>query len=422
MLTDDAKSSMYPFLLNLLNSGDITSLKDALPATTTFFATQGGLKSAMNAPAPATKNQIGVVSIHHPIFKYDQACGPKGTQSIMALMEEWKMNDDILGVIHDYNTGGGQASGNAEFAEYVHNYPKPVVSFTKDILGSAAYYMASASDYIIAHKYADLIGSIGSMFYKVNMEGVIKKQGGEVYEIYADPSTDKNSYSRALKAGDERPLIESVINPLANQFISDVKKYRTGVSEEALKGGVFNPEKAKELKLIDAIGTFQDAIDKVFELSQVNNQISNTSTMSKNREELQAVLGLDGPLAATEEHGSYLNEDQLDAVENRLTEQATAVANAQTEAQTAKDDLATEQTASTEVANKVNALAALANAETGETVADTLANLENRINEMNAKPGDSHTTAKKKENEEEASHPYMDFDTPFYNKAKSLLN
>lgn len=386
------------------------------------FANKAGSVSADFGETNSNEKYAVVISLKNPIYKYNQECGPRGTKSKMAAMDRYKNDDSIAGIILDIDSGGGQVSGTPEFYDYIKSYPKPVVTYTDGMMCSAAYYIGSSADHVIANRRADAIGSIGAYSQFLDLQGYYEKKGAKLHTIYATKSTEKNQAYREALEGNYDMYIKQELDPIVDDFISDIKEVRKGVSESVFKGGTWNASESLEKGLIDAIGTFQDAIDKVFELSQVNNQISNTSTMSKNREELQAVLGLDGPLAATEEHGSYLNEDQLDAVENRLTEQATAVANAQTEAQTAKDDLATEQTASTEVANKVNALAALANAETGETVADTLANLENRINEMNAKPGDSHTTAKKKENEEEASHPYMDFDTPFYNKAKSLLN
>ena len=362
MFTNSSKSVLLPFLFQMISNKGLT-LEGSLSETSHYFSFQSGSKSVLNHSDPLSSDTVGVINIHHPIFKYDQQCGPKGTQTIINMMEGWKGEAYIKGVVLDVNSGGGQASGCSEFAEYIDNYSKPVVTFTKDTIGSAAYYFSSASDAIIAHKHADFIGCIGSMFYSVNVEGILTKKGATINELYADLSPEKNKQSRELNKGNERPLIEHILNPSAQQFHDDVKKYRPQISESALKGDIFSPSAALSKGLIDEIGTLESAIDKVFELAKATPDNSKTNnskkkTMNKlNVPLMEAIIG--SPFSEGEtENGIILTDDDALAIENRLSENDTAISNAEIESQTSTDRITELEAESSTVTTAIqNALA-----------------------------------------------------------------
>ena len=321
MFSGDTGNDLIPFLMSTITGQEI---KETLN-TTGFYLS--GAKMAFdpfnpNEPtASASKEEkVGIIQVHHPIFKYDQFCGPKGTQTIMSILEDWKNDDSVIGVVMDYNSGGGQVSGTREIAQYIFNYEKPIVSYSNDIVGSAAFYMFAAGKHRIVNQYADFLGCIGTMWYSIDVTGAIEKAGGKVNEIYSDLSPEKNIHSRELKNGNDRPIIEKILNPDALTFHEDMKMFLPNISEKALKGDIFLPKEAIEEGLADTIGTMQDAIDKVFELSNAkksNNSKSNTNMNTKSLPKVEAVLGLDAPLALTD-NGSFLNEEQLETINGRL--------------------------------------------------------------------------------------------------------
>ena len=183
MFSGESKNIMMPFLLNIING---TNSEVSLNPTKLLSASiKGDINPFDISATPSNEKKVGLIQVHHPIFKYDQYCGPKGTQTIMNILESWKTDDSIIGVVMDYNSGGGQVSGTREASRYIFDYPKPVVSYTNDICGSAAFYMYAAGDYHFINQYADLIGCIGTMWYSVDLEGVIEQNGGKVNEIYS---------------------------------------------------------------------------------------------------------------------------------------------------------------------------------------------------------------------------------------------
>lgn len=360
MFSGESKNIMMPFLLNIING---TNNEVSLNPTKLLSASIQGDLSPINISAPySNEKKVGIIQVHHPIFKYDQTCGPKGTQTIMNILESWKTDDSIIGVVMDYNSGGGQVSGTREAARYIFDYTKPVVSYTNDVCGSAAFYMYAAGDYHLVNQYADLVGCIGTMWYSIDLEGVIEKNGGKVNELYSDLSPEKNIHSRALKSGDAKVLIEKMLNPDAATFHADIKEFMPSISEKALKGDVFLPEEALNEGLADSFGTLQDAIDKVFELAnQSSNLNTNINMTTKSLPRVEAVLGLEASLALTE-NGSYLNEEQLSTIEASLDTALNENANLQTQLTDAQNAQTTAvdavQTQLTEAQNSLNTVTA----------------------------------------------------------------
>jgi protease-4 len=392
MLDESSKTALLPFLLSILKG---TELKHtALQPTEFLFATKNNVLNPEKKGFDIENNSVALVNIHHPIFKYDQSCGPKGTQTIIQHLEALEGNPNIKGVVLDFNSGGGQASGNAEFFEFIKNYSKPVVSFTKDVIGSAAYYMASASDYIFAHKHADFIGSIGTMFSKLDLTAAMEKAGVNLIEEYSDLSPEKNKLSRTLKDGDTSVLIKEYLNPMAEEFHNDVKSARPNISEKALKGDVFKPAKSLKLGLIDQIGTLQDAINKVFELSE-NNKNTNTTTMSKNYTAIQETLGLEVAFESNNDAGFFLSEEQMQVIEEKLAGSegliGEAIAPLNTKITELEGKVATAQTQSENITNAITK--ALETAEITEELSneDAVNALANKVVEYGQLDGAQHT-------------------------------
>ena len=406
MLSQSSKTALLPFLLSIIKGQPIAN-ESLSPTVFSFYNKEKGFQSLVDFNANTTNdNAVAIVAIHHPIFKYDQTCGPKGTQTIINELRTLENNPRIKGVVLHFNSGGGQASGNAEFFDFIKEYSKPVVSFTKDIIGSAAYYMAAASDAIIAHEHADFIGSIGTMFSKIDINAALEQKGVKVIEEYSDLSPEKNKLSRTLKEGDTTVLIKEYLNPLAEKFHNAVKSTRVNITEKALKGDVFNPEQALQEGLIDTIGTLQDAINKVLELATENTNV-NTNVKTQTMENYKAIEEVIG--ATFEEgdntNGLFLTEAQMDALENKIggireaIEIATAPLNEKiTELESS---VATAQTNSENLTNAITAALETAGIEEELSNEEAVTALANKVVEYGKFDGSAHTKVVDDANQEQ---------------------
>ena len=271
-----------------------------------------------NTSVNATANKVVVVDFKQPVLKFDYMYW-LGTKTYTRILDQLKNDDSVAGVVLDIDSGGGQVYGTPEFYDYIINYPKPIVAYTDGYMCSGAYYIAAATQKIIANKRADAIGSIGAYATIVDSNGIWEHFGAKVHTIYATKSTEKNSeYREVIDNSNYEPYIKNQLDPIVETFITDMKFMRPQISEECFKGGTWTGEQSLELGLVDENGTLQDAINSVFELAiNTNNSKSNTNMNTKSLPKVEAVLGLDAPLALTD-NGSFLNEEQLETINGRL--------------------------------------------------------------------------------------------------------
>lgn len=356
-IQEDYAVALFPSLVSVLNGADLSSVTPHNPNVITAFNADMSPSLLGEDTAATTDKRVVVLGIKSPIYKYDQPCGPTGTRTMRATLEQFKTDDSIAGIVLDIDSGGGQGAGTSEFYDYISSYPKPIVSYTDGLICSAAYYFASASNHIIANKRADKIGSIGAMAVSVDMSGVVEKQGGKVHIMYASKSKKKNKSARALTEDNDTSVhITEVLDPLVEDFHNDMLTSRPNLNTEVLEGDVYTPQDALKHNLIDSIGTFADAVNKVFELSERNNSNLNKPQMSqKERPLLQAALGLESALQELDGHSS-LSTEHFDQLEQTLSERNDSLSEKETQLNTANASLSELQNQNTELQTALDAL------------------------------------------------------------------
>lgn len=408
-----------PLISNFIKSGIQADLKPNKINISSYRNLAGNLMNGDEMAAADNDAVVFVLDIKAPIVKYDQYCGPIGTKTMISMLDSIKDDSKILGVVLDVDSGGGQAYGTPEFYDYIRSYSKPIVAYTDGMMCSAAYYFSCACDHIMVNKRAEDVGSIGAYTQFIDLSGKYEKEGIKEHTITATKSTEKNkAYMEAL-AGNYEPYISEVLDPLVDTFITDMKAARPQLNEAVFKGATYNGVKAVEMGLVDSIGTLSDAIAWVAEKSKkVNNSNFNTNTMSKERANLQGVLGLDAPLASNDQ-GTYLNDSQLNIIENALNGQ-TEVLNqlkddhkALITALEADKQKAIDKT--TALAKGLNTVATTLGADVSisEESVDVSA-LTDKVVELQAEPGATHTTAGTPITKEDNKHSYIDFASPMY--------
>ncbi|RZJ71093.1 S49 family peptidase [Flavobacterium sp.] len=390
--------AMLPILSSVLAKADFKPIAEEERQIDHFVTGRNAhlIKGSNFNESGQNNEYVAVIALKDPIYKYDQECGPYGTKSKIRRLQSFEADPNCKGIVLDIDSGGGQVSGTPEFHDIVKNFSKPIVTYTDGLMCSAAYYIGSASSHIVANKRADAIGSIGVMIHFVDLTGYFEQLGAKVITEYSTHSTEKNRPLEELLGGDASRYIKEELDPIAETFIADMKAARSGIPEDTFLGGTWNAQDALSRNLIDEIGTLQTAVEKVFELAKNTNP--NSNTMSKNRTNLQAVLGLDAPLVETEEKGSYLNGEQLDTVETRLAENESSIATLTQERDEALANVnqdAADATAQVTTAEaSVDALLTDSGLEITGTLQEKLTSLSAHVVELNAKDGADHTNPK----------------------------
>ena len=360
-----------------------------------------GVQMTSENPAiQSTAKKVVVLDFNQPVVKYDYYPW-LGTQSYMNILKQLEQDSSVAGIVLKIDSGGGQVYGTGEIYDFIKNYSKPIVAFTHGYMCSGAYYIAAPTDLIIANKRADAIGSIGAYATIIDTDGIWEHFGAKVHSIYASKSTDKNSdYNEVVQNSNYEPYIKNQLDPIVETFIQDMKSVRPQLSEEVFKGGTWTGEQSLEMGLIDAIGTIEDAINAVYDLAVQSNNFKNENMNTKQLPHVQAVLGLNAPLASTEELGSYLNAEQLDTLEARIEELETSNTTLQEAIDASvldtsiQDQLVVAQSSVTGMEASIDTLLVSAGLLVEGTIEEKTAALNATILEMGSKDGDSHTALK----------------------------
>ena len=188
------------------------------------------------------------------------------TQSSAAIEEIHQYLEDggVKAIVLRIDSPGGGVGPSQEIHREVlkAKQQKKVVVSMGSVAASGGYYIACASDLIVANP-GTITGSIGVIMEFTNLEELLKKIGVKGVVIKSGEYKDIGSPFREMTV-DEKKIMQDVIDNVNKQFIQAVAEGRkldrnkvAGIAD----GRIFTGEQAQQLGLIDRIGNLQDAID-----------------------------------------------------------------------------------------------------------------------------------------------------------------
>ena len=305
------------------------------------FAISGIDSSTTSVIKDAAPGSIAVIPIVGAIMKRDQFCGPVGTQTIMDSIKQADANPNISAIILKIDSPGGMVDGTQELADAIKQTTKPIVAYADGLMASAAMWIGSAANEIIASSETANIGSIGTMISFADMQPMYEALGVKFHEIYASQSIDKNKiFSDALK-GDYSSIQKEMLDPTNKIFMNAIKTNRKGkidlTNENVLTGKIYMASDAVKYGLADSIGNFDYAISRANELAN-SNSINNNSKQyeMKIKESWTAIKSYLSAKFSTEVvEGTELTVDHIE----KMNEELGAVAAVKAELQTAKETI-----------------------------------------------------------------------------------
>ena len=186
---------------------------------------------------------------------------------------------DVMGIVFDVNSYGGEAAGCFECSADIKKLAngKTTMAVIDSNCYSAAYAIAAGTDRIVATPSGGA-GSIGVVAMHVSYEKMLSEAGVEITFIFAgDHKVDGNPYqdlSAEVKADIQRSIDASY-----NAFVALVAAGRKmdEKSVRATEARIYRAEEAKNLGLIDAIASPSEAVMAFLgELSGSNPQLQST--------------------------------------------------------------------------------------------------------------------------------------------------
>ncbi len=186
-------------------------------------------------------------------------------QATISELKHYSENPLVKAIVLRIDSPGGGVVPSQEIHDAVKRVKnksnKAVIASMGTVAASGGYYIAAATDRIIANP-GTLTGSIGVIMEMANFEGLMKKVGVEGVVIKSGRFKDVGSPLRKM-SDEERKLLQSVMDDVHHQFIQDVADGRSlEVSEvEPLADGrIYTGRQAKEARLVDELGDLDDAI------------------------------------------------------------------------------------------------------------------------------------------------------------------
>jgi protease-4 len=183
----------------------------------------------------------------------------------------YRENPQVKAVVIRINSPGGVVGPTQELHQAlmrVREAGKPVVASLGSVAASGGYYTAVAADRIFANP-GTLTGSIGVIMQMANVESLFKKVGVDYVVVKAGRYKDIGNFTRPMTP-EERRVLQTLLDDVHAQFIDAVATGRKLDRADVIKfadGRVFSGTQAKDLKMIDTLGSFEDAINEAAKLA-----------------------------------------------------------------------------------------------------------------------------------------------------------
>jgi len=184
-------------------------------------------------------------------------------------------NDDIRAVVLRVDSPGGVVAPSQEIYDEVRKFAakKKIVVSMGSLAASGGYYISAPATLIYANP-GTITASIGVIIKLSNIEALMDKIGIKATVIKTGRFKDSGSPVRELTEED-RAMFQSVIDSTHNQFVKAVASGRKLPEDEVRRiadGRVLSGEQALALKLVDRLGTLQDAIEEAGRLAGIKGE------------------------------------------------------------------------------------------------------------------------------------------------------
>ena len=225
-------------------------------------------------------------------------------QDVCKDLEKLANDDNVKAVVLRVNSPGGSAYASEQIWHSIMNLKakKPVVVSMGGYAASGGYYISCPANYIIAEP-TTITGSIGIFGMFPDFSGLLtEKLGVKFDEVKTNKHAAFGTIARPFN-DEEMALLDQYIGrgyELFRKRVADGRKQSIEQIEEIAQGRVWLGNDALSIKLVDAIGSLDDAIKKAAELAKVKEyHTSNYPAKESWFEQL---------LSQTTDKGSYIDD------------------------------------------------------------------------------------------------------------------
>jgi signal peptide peptidase SppA len=239
------------------------------------------LETQMGRPLDNTGNRVtmrgrtAVLGIDGPLVRYgsvfDSVSGLTSVEFLARDLETALADPKVENVVLNINSPGGQVDGINALSDFIRASQdrKPIYAYVDGLAASAAYWIASATERIVAEE-ASRVGSIGVIASVMDNSAAQERQGLKRYTIVSSQSPKKGL---SVSSADGRSQLQAMVDSAAELFISKVAAFR-GVTPERVtsdfgQGFVVTTGEARKAGMIDGVSPFEGFLKGLAERAPV---------------------------------------------------------------------------------------------------------------------------------------------------------
>ncbi len=192
-------------------------------------------------------------------------------------LEQYGKQRGVRAVVLRLNTPGGGVAASQEIYQALLKFRaesgKKVIASMSSVAASGGYYIACAADRVFANP-GSITGSIGVIAEWYNYGDLLRWAKMQDIVIKSGEYKDAGNPARPITDA-ERAYFQRIIDGLYKQFVDAVSKNRKMPDDVVRKigdGRVFTGEEAKNLGLVDELGTLQDAIQAAARMTGISGE------------------------------------------------------------------------------------------------------------------------------------------------------
>jgi protease-4 len=179
---------------------------------------------------------------------------------------------NVCAVVVRINSPGGAVTATdimwRDLQAFRARTQRPVVACLMDLGCAGGYYLATASDRILAHP-TTLTGGVGVILNLYNLEDFLNTYNVRTQFVKAGAKIDMGTMLKTLDP-ESRRLLQRMADHLHERFKEIVRRQRqrlNGDEATLLDGRILNAPEALERGLIDDVGYLDDAIEMARQLA-----------------------------------------------------------------------------------------------------------------------------------------------------------
>jgi protease-4 len=183
------------------------------------------------------------------------------SDDIVQQIEDVKANKKIKAIIFEINSPGGSPVASEEIGNAIKELQMPTVAYIRETGASGAYWIATATDHIVAQRMS-VTGSIGVYGSYLEFPGLLTRFNITYRRLVSGKYKDAGVPYRALEE-DEEALIQGKLDIIHSYFIEEVANNRNLSINDTIElatGMFYLGSEAKDLGLIDEIGDKSTAV------------------------------------------------------------------------------------------------------------------------------------------------------------------